>query len=179
MNPRVIRRAIAPAAMALAAFSTAPAALAAAGHAHGSAGKPGDASRTVQVEVHDNYYLPEEITVKAGETVRFVITNKGQLVHEFNLGTPAMHAAHQDEMQMMVEHGVLEADKINRHMMNMDMGGGHVMRHDHPNSVLLEPGESGEVVWTFPADATVALEFACNVPGHYDAGMAGEIDLTQ
>ena len=158
MNRRLIRRAIAPAAMALAVVSTAPAALAAAGQAHGSAGQPGNASRTVQVEMHDNYYVPEEIAVKAGETVRFVVTNKGQLVHEFNLGTPSMHAAHQDEMQMMVEHGVLEADKINHDKMNMDMGGGHVMTHDDPNSVLLEPKQSGEVIWKFTVDAE--LQFA-------------------
>lgn len=177
-------RALAPAAVAIAALSLTPAAMAAGshagGHGHPAVGqpaKPAAASRTVQVDMYDNYYVPETVTVKAGETVRFVVTNKGQLVHEFNLGTPGMHAQHEAEMQMMVEHGVLEADRINRHMMNVDMGGGHVMRHDHPNSVLLEPGQTGEVVWTFPNDATVDLEFACNVPGHYDAGMQGEVQL--
>jgi uncharacterized cupredoxin-like copper-binding protein len=186
MTSPVLCRAIAPAALALVAFSLAPAALAAGNHAggHGNAagGQPGQAaaaSRTVEVIMHDNYYVPETIAVRAGETVRFVVRNAGQLVHEFNLGTPAMHAQHQAEMQMMVEHGVLEADRINRHMMNVDMGGGHVMSHDHANSVLLEPGQSGEIIWTFPADATVNLEFACNVPGHYEAGMQGQVQLAK
>lgn len=184
MKTRVFTRALAPALVAFAGLAMATAAQAAGSHAggHGSAvGQPAQAaaaSRTVEVTMYDNYYEPETISVKAGETVRFVVRNKGQLVHEFNIGTAATHAAHQDEMMMMVEHGVLEADKINHHMMNMDMGGGHTMKHDDPNSILLEPGKTGEVVWTFPADAAVKLEFACNVPGHYDAGMQGDVQLS-
>ncbi|MFD1379710.1 hypothetical protein [Fodinicurvata halophila] len=49
--------------------------------------------------------------------------------------------------------------------------------HDHANSVLLEPGESDEVVWTFPEETDVTLEFGCNVPGHYASGMVGEFEL--
>jgi uncharacterized cupredoxin-like copper-binding protein len=175
-------RLITAAAPAFVAASLAASAALAAG-VHGAAtGEPGDAAaadRTVQVTMYDNYYEPEQITIEAGETVRFVVTNEGELVHEFNIGTAETHAEHQDEMMMMVEHGVLEADKINRDMMSMDMGGGQMMKHDDPNSVLLEPGETAEVVWRFPEDAGVDIEFACNVPGHYDAGMQGDIDLTQ
>lgn len=166
------------------ALSLSPIALAAPGHTDGhghgdsNIGQPGtaaEASRTVEVVMYDNYYDPEEISVKEGETVRFVIKNEGMLVHEFNIGTAAMHAAHQDEMTMMVEHGVIQGDMINREMMKMDMGNGHTMEHDDPNSVLLEPGETAEVVWTF--GTSTDLEFACNVPGHYDAGMTGQIDI--
>lgn len=149
------------------------------GHGHGTnIGKPGEASkadRTISVEMHDNYYEPESIQVKPGETVRFVVENKGSLVHEFNIGTPDMHDNHQEEMQMMVEHGVIQGGKLNRKMMEMDMGNGHSMKHDDPNSVLLEPGESQEVVWKFTGEGNV--EFACNVPGHYQAGMYGEVNF--
>lgn len=149
------------------------------GHSHGShIGKPGkaaQATRTVEVVMTDHRYTPETITVRKGETVRFKIRNEGQVVHEFNIGTAAMHAAHQKEMAMMVEHGALGIDKIHHDKMNTDMGGGHVMKHDDPNSVLLEPGKSGELTWTFSTDAK--LEFACNVPGHYDAGMMGTISI--
>lgn len=188
MKTRTLCRALAPAALALAALSTVPA-LSGQGHSgghgghhvadHGAPGKASQADRTVQVTMYDSYYEPETIQVKAGETVRFVVQNKGDLVHEFNLGTAAMHAAHQDEMMMMVEHGVLTADQINEQAaaeMQASMGHG---RHDDPNSVLLEPGKTGEVVWTFPEGASVNLEFACNVPGHYDAGMVGEVDLAK
>ena len=58
---------------------------------------------------------------------------------------------------MMVEHGVIEIDRINHHMMNVDHGDGHMMSHDEPNSALLAPGESAEIVWTFPEAGS--LEF--------------------
>ena len=159
--------------------SLAPSAFADTGHGHG-VGEPAQASaasRTVEVTMHDNYYEPEAIAVQPGETVRFIVRNAGQLVHEFNIGTAAMHAAHQDEMQMMVDHGVLKVDHIDHQAaQHMQATMGHGM-HEEPNSLLLEPGKTGEITWTFPEGAD--LEFACNVPGHYDAGMAGEIDLTQ
>jgi uncharacterized cupredoxin-like copper-binding protein len=104
-----------------------------------------------------------------------VVENKGNLVHEFNIGTPEMHETHQKEMMMMVEHGVIQGGKLNHHMMDMDMGNGHSMKHDDPNSVLLEPGQSKEVVWKFSDKGNI--EFACNVPGHYQAGMYGDVNF--
>ena len=148
-------------------------------HGHGAAsGEPGktlEASRTITVEMYDMYYEPESISVKQGETVRFVVENKGNLVHEFNIGTPEMHEGHQKEMMMMVEHGVIQGGKINHDMMEMDMGNGQPMKHDDPNSVLLEPGKSQEVIWTFSDKGDI--EFACNVPGHYQAGMYGDVNF--
>ena len=169
--------------LAIAAASLSPYALADGSHGHGGGagqigapGKPGDVTRTIEVTMYDNYYEPEAISLKEGETVRFVVTNAGAFVHEFNIATGAMHAAHAPEMQMMVEHGVLEPDRINREAArHMQATMGHGM-HDEPNSLLLEPGQSGEIVWAFP-DHT-ELEFACNVPGHYASGMVGDISLT-
>ena len=144
-----------------------------------SFGKPGklaDADRVIEIVMGDNYFEPETLSVAAGETVHFKIANNGTLVHEFNLGTPSYHEAHQGEMMMMQQHGVLMGDHINHEMMNMPMGeDGHMMTHDHPNSVLLEPGKSGDVVWTFTSGGDI--EFACNVPGHYAAGMVGTVDV--
>jgi len=153
-------------------------------HSHGDqmmkiVGQPGstsDVSRTIEVSLEDNYFEPEEIAVMPGETIRFILKNNGEFVHEFNIGTPDMHAAHQEEMVMMFEHGVLELDKINHDMMEMDMGNGQMMKHDDPNSKLLEPGETAEIIWTFAEDGN--LEFACNIPGHYDAGMAGMFEFS-
>ena len=141
----------------------------------GAPGKISDVSRTIQITMEDNFYEPEKITVNGGETVRFLVENKGEFVHEFNIGTAAMHASHQKEMAMMVEHGALDVDKIHMDKMEMDMGNGMTMKHDDPNSVLLEPGKTAEVIWTFPKAAE--LEFACNVPGHYESGMVGKVDL--
>ncbi|WP_419905201.1 cupredoxin domain-containing protein [Kiloniella sp.] len=155
---------------------------AAASPGHGSAKKPtigqegeaAHATKTIEVNLEDNFFTPENITVSKNQTVRFVIKNTGEFVHEFNIGTAAMHESHQEEMMMMVEHGMLEVDKINRDM-KMDMGEGGMMSHDDPNSVLLEPGETAEIIWQFPESAE--LEFACNVPGHYESGMMGELTV--
>jgi len=73
----------------------------------------------------------------------------------------------------MMQHGALLPDRIDHDRMKMDMGGGHTMEHNDPNSALLEPGKSAEIVWHFAQAGE--LEFACNVPGHYAAGMVGKI----
>ena len=141
----------------------------------GSVGEVSEVSRTIAIVMMDNYYETEQINIKAGETVRFQVANKGNFVHEFNIGTADMHKGHQKEMMMMLQHGIIQGGKLNREMMTMDMGNGQTMEHDDPNSVLLGSGETGEVIWTFPSDTE--LEFACNVPGHYQSGMVGEITV--
>lgn len=135
----------------------------------GQKGDPAQVTTTIEVTMTDNSYEPAEIAVSAGETVRFVVHNAGEFVHEFNIGTRDRHLAHREEMTMMIEMGVLEADRINHDRMGHGSG---AMKHDDPNAVLLEPGETGEIVWTFPG--TAKLQFACNVPGHYEDGMVGE-----
>lgn len=169
-------------ALALSTLAGAGAAFAAGSHSgdHGPAiGEPGDAAaadRTIEVVMSDNYFEPEHLTIAAGETVRFVVKNDGEFLHEFNLGTAAMHAAHQKEMATMMEHGMITPTGIDHEQMKMDHGG-HGMEHDDANSVLVEPGATKELVWRFTADTH--LEFACNIPGHYEAGMMGEIDVTK
>lgn len=138
---------------------------------HGSkarTGGPADASeatRTIEVVMTDSRYNLSEIDVAEGEVIRFVIHNRGQLVHEFNIGTTNLHVSHQDEMLAMMQSGKISPTK-------MMHGHGGKMGHDDPNSVLLNPGESTELVWRFDKQVK-GLEFACNVPGHYQAGMVG------
>lgn len=191
MNTRRLSTAAITAMALIAATTYATSTFAAGGHSgdhgHGEGhgehmtmmvGEPGDlaaVSRTVNVTMYDNYYEPENLDVTSGETVRFVVTNAGAFVHEFNIATAAMHEAHAPEMKMMVDHGVLHPERIDWDAAKaMQESMGHGM-HEEPNSLLLEPGQSGEIVWKFPE--TVDLEFACNVPGHYDAGMVGTISL--
>ena len=144
-----------------------------AGHGHGprvgSVAEAGEATRTIEVEMIDNRYDHVRINVRKGEIVRFVVHNRGQLVHEFNIGTREMHGAHQDEMLAMMQSGQMTPTR-------MMHGHGGMMTHDDPNSVLLNPGETKELTWKF--DRVVeGLEFACNVPGHYEAGMVGSIRI--
>jgi uncharacterized cupredoxin-like copper-binding protein len=98
-------------------------------------------------------YDPPTITVEPGETVTFVVTNVGEAVHEFTLGDQAMQDAHADEMA--------------------GMGAG--MGHDAPNSISLQAGETKELTWRFRDAGTVI--YACHEPGHYQAGMRGEITV--
>ena len=130
------------------------------------------ATRSVEVVMGDISFAPKAIDIKAGETIRFVLVNKGQLLHEFNLGDAAMHARHQQEMLKMQQSGMLTPTG----MKEMDHGSmDHGMKHDDPNSVLVEPGKTAELTWTFTK--ATELEFACNIPGHYQAGMVGKLTV--
>ena len=135
------------------------------------------ATRNVEVVMGDMSFNPKTIEIKAGETIRFVLVNKGRLLHEFNLGDAAMHARHQQEMLMMQQHGMLTPTGI-KEMDHAPMGKtDHGMQHDDSNSVLIEPGKSAELSWTF--NKPMSLEFACNIPGHYQAGMVGKLTVSQ
>ena len=139
----------------------------------GHAAPAAKASRTVELILGDMYFEPKAIQVKAGETVRFVLVNKGQLLHEFNLGDAQMHARHQQEMLKMQQNGMLTPTAMAHH----DMGHGAAeMKHDDPNSILVEPGKTAELTWTFAKASS--LEFACNLPGHYQAGMVGKLTIS-
>jgi uncharacterized cupredoxin-like copper-binding protein len=129
------------------------------GYGFGASAQASQATRTVEVKLKDIAFEPGSLKVKAGETVRFVLVNEGNLPHEFNLGSKAMHVEHQKEMIAM--QGKLFT------------GGGH--EHHADNTVLLQPGQRGELTWTFSESAPI--EFACNVPGHYQAGMVGPLTI--
>jgi len=140
----------------------------------GVKGNEENVDRVINVSMYDNYYQPNKFKVKKNETIKFVVENKGQLVHEFNIATQEMHLKHQTEMMMMVEHEILLADKIDKKKMMEMAKKNPSMAHKHSNSVLLSPGESAELIWKF--SNTVNIEAACNVPGHYDVGMIAKID---
>ncbi len=140
----------------------------------GSKGNKENVDRVIKVVMYDNYYKPNSFKVKKNETIKFVVTNKGELVHEFNIATKEMHFKHQPEMMMMVEHEILLADKIDKKKMMEMSKKNPAMAHSHSNSVLLSPGEKAELIWKF--SNTVDIEAACNVPGHYDVGMIAKID---
>ena len=140
----------------------------------GVKGKEENVDRVIKVLMYDNYYQPNNFKIKKNETIKFVVENKGELVHEFNIATKAMHFKHQPEMMMMVENKIILVDKIDKQKMKGMSKKNPAMAHSHSNSVLLSPGESAELIWKF--NNTVDIEAACNVPGHYDVGMIAKID---
>ena len=133
-------------------------------------GKPGkieNVTRIINIKLYDNYFEPKNIQVKKGETILFNIENLGQLVHEYSIATKKMHIKHQPEMLELFNKNILTATKIDKEKIKFV--------HSHKNSVLLEPQEEKKIIWKF--DTTINLQAACNVPGHYEAGMAGDINL--
>ena len=119
----------------------------------GEKGKNEEVTKIITVKMFDNYYEPSEIKVKKGETVKFVVKNMGELVHEYNIATKKMHIMHQPEMQKMVDHEIILADKIDKKKMKIMAKKDHAMAHKHSNSLLLEPKEIGEIVWKFNTSA--------------------------
>lgn len=131
--------------------------------ATGQPGKAEDATRVIEVTMTDNAFSIPSLEVAEGETVRFVIRNEGEFLHEFNIATSDMHGKHQEEMMAMMA--------ASDDMTAASMAG----EHDDPNSILLDPGMSSEMIWKFGQAAN--LEFACNVPGHYQSGMVGPVSV--
>lgn len=131
------------------------------------------ATRTVEVLLKDIAFEPQSLQVKAGETVRFVLINEGQLPHEFNLGSKAMHVEHQKQMVAM-QGKIFSATSAHEGMDHSQMSHGE-HGHDTGNTVLVRPGQKAELTWTFRKSAPI--EFACNVPGHYQAGMVGPLTI--
>ena len=123
--------------------------------------------------MYDNYFEPKSIKVKSGETIKFVVENKGELVHEYNIATKKMHLKHQPEMLMMMQMGILLPTKLDMKKMKEASKTNHDMSHSHSNSLLLEPNKKGEIIWKFSTNKE--LEIACNVPGHYQAGMVSSV----
>ena len=140
----------------------------------GEKGKESEINKTIIIYMYDNYYEPKEINIKKGETIKFLVFNYGELVHEFNIATKEMHIKHQPEMMKMVENQILLGGKIDKKKMKEMSKKDHSMSHSHSNSVLLEPNQSAELIWKFSTDAN--LEAACNVPGHYESGMIAKIN---
>ncbi len=130
-----------------------------AGHGEESTAAPAFAlpDRTVLVEAGDEMrFMPESLSVTAGETVAFVVTNTGEAVHELVIGDEATQQAHEAEMAE---------------------GAGHEDETDHnfANAVSVAPGETATLVYAF--DEPGALLYGCHVPGHYAAGMKGMIEV--
>ena len=125
----------------------------------GQVGDPGKVTRTIKVTTVDIKYEPAVLTVKAGDTIKFEVTNQGKLPHEFVLADEASQLEHDKEMQEMAK--------------SMP---GMTMEHNDPNMITIQPGETKTLVWHFTTPGK--LQFGCHVPGHYAAGMVGQLTIT-
>ncbi len=112
------------------------------------------ASRVIEIDANDDFsFGPDDVDVKLGETVTFSVTNTGKVPHEFTLGPTDVQLEHNKEMTEM----------------------GDMEMKDEPNAISMAAGETAELTWEFTnADS---LLYGCNIPGHYDAGMVGDINV--
>ena len=119
----------------------------------GEPGDPASADRVIEiVTTNDLVFNPADVTVTAGETIKFRIVNDGTIIHDFTLGDEATQEEHEQEMA--------------------EMGG---MAHDQANAIAVGAGETQELTWTFTGPGTVLI--GCHQPGHYDGGMKGQITV--
>lgn len=114
-------------------------------------GVPADASkatRTIAVTTKDTmrYEFSSDLNLKAGEIVKFVVTNEGKIAHEFSVGDAEEQKSHLAMMANMPN-----------------------MVHEDGNTVTVKPGQTKTLTWKFTPGSEVV--FACNIPGHFQAGM--------
>lgn len=120
----------------------------------------GSGTRTIEIEMRDIEFSPDEVEVEAGETVRFVFHNVGAVRHDAFIGDEAAQEEHEMEMSAGDD--------------DMDMGGeGEDDAGD--GGITVEPGETGELTHTFSEGDELLI--GCHEPGHYEAGMVVTIDV--
>ena len=119
--------------------------------AFGREGDPKRVTRTIKLDMTDAFrFTPADVTVKRGETVKFVVANSGGVLHEMVLGTTEELKAHAELMKKFPD-----------------------MEHADANMAHVKPGAKGEIVWQFTKAGE--YQFACLIPGHYEAGMVGKV----
>ena len=121
-----------------------------------------EADRTIEVALTEFAFDTDPITVSAGETIEFVITNAGAIEHEFRLSNNERiaqhiaggHAAHEDEEGT---GGLSEnADQL----------------------IVVQPGETASLIVMFGEDTSIHTDVVCLIPGHFEAGMEAGLEYT-
>lgn len=139
--------------LALAALLVALSTIAACGDGGGSTTST---ARTIEVDMVDLAFKPDAVKVARGETVQFVFTNRGEVVHDAFIGDAGAQADHEADMRKGDDDG----------------HGGH---GDDESAVTVEKGDTGEIVYRFDKAGTV--EIGCHQPGHYAAGMKVTVEV--
>lgn len=114
------------------------------------AGPPATGPREIAVRLTDALrFEPAAFEIRAGETIRFVVTNAGKIRHEFFVGDEDAQRDHEQAMRSMG------------------------MAHDEPNGISVEPGRTEALEIAFAAAGDLLI--GCHEPGHYEGGMKATI----
>ena len=108
---------------------------------------PGDV--TVELQAEYSLFETTEIAVLKGTRARFVLDNQDPINHELIVGPPEVHARHAT--------------------------GTEAKHPSVPGEVSVGPNEVGVTTYRFDEPGT--FEFACHLPGHYEHGMHGVIEV--
>ena len=120
----------------------------------GQQGNPERVTKIIKIDMSDNMrFMPSDVTVKRGDTVKFAVHNGGKVLHEMVLGTKQAIEEHAELMKKFPE-----------------------MEHADANMTHVQPQANGEIVWQFTKAGE--FQFACLQPGHYEAGMVGKVTVT-
>jgi uncharacterized cupredoxin-like copper-binding protein len=147
-NRIIVRGAAALAALAL---------LAACSPAVKTASSATNQTQEVTIAMSDFKFSPEQLDVKAGQTVRFVVINQGETKHEIVFG---------DEQAQEEHEKLMSGGNTTHHHMQGDRAG-----------VELDPGQTKTLEYTFP-DTPGTFLYGCHEPGHWAAGMKGTVTIT-
>jgi uncharacterized cupredoxin-like copper-binding protein len=120
-------------------------------HVFGREGDPKKAARTVRIEMSDKMrFTPDRLSIRQGETVKFIVRNSGKTMHEMVIGSMKDLKAH---AELMRKHPGME--------------------HEEPYMAHVAPGGTETMVWQFTKAGE--FHFGCLIPGHFEAGMVGTI----
>jgi uncharacterized cupredoxin-like copper-binding protein len=110
----------------------------------------------IHMSIEGYHFIPDDIVVHEGETVRFMITNQTDRAHELFIGTPAEQ----------------EADEA-RHQGASPMEQPNMSHYGY--GIYLPAYGAGEFEYHF----TVAngIMIGCHLPGHWAAGMRASITV--
>lgn len=106
---------------------------------------------TVTIDIEHSRFAPSWLRVEAGTELRFVVRNGDPINHELIVGPPEVHDRHR--------HGT------------------EASHPPVPGELSVGPLQRGVTTYRFDEPGTV--EMACHLPGHYDFGMRGEIEVVQ
>jgi uncharacterized cupredoxin-like copper-binding protein len=109
----------------------------------------GSETRTIVVRIEHSQFQPSDLSFKRGEAVRFVIRNDDPIDHEFILGDQEVQERHEDGREQ--EHGAI------------------------PGEISIDAGKEASTTYVF--ERRGSFIYGCHLPGHYDYGMKGTVQV--
>ena len=104
---------------------------------------------TVEINITHSKFVIDELALRPGTSVRFVVRNHDPIRHELIVGPPEVHARHATGRE--AEHPPV------------------------PGEVSVDPGQTAETTYRF--ERVGPIEYACHLPGHYEYGMQGWVQI--